>query len=210
MQLIYGTGNPAKLNSMKKRLAQACPELEILGLQDLQQEIPEALEQGSSPLENAREKAMCYYQAFGRPVFSCDSGLYLEGLPQELQPGVHVRNRDGKRMTDDEMIAYYGGLAKTYGPIRAQYRNAICLVVDEARYYEVVVEDAMPFLLTDKPHPRRKEGFPLDSISLEIHTGKYYYDLTPEDSVWIAKLDTLAVQDEFVNFFQRVIREENW
>lgn len=216
MQLIYGTGNPAKLNSMRKRLQTVWPQLELLGLQDLQQEVPEAPECGSSPLENAREKALCYYHTLGCPVFSCDSGLYLEGLPEELQPGVHVRNQGGKRMTDEEMIDYYGGLVKKYGPIQAQYRNAICLVLDEEEIYEAEVQDAIPFLLTDKPHPRRKEGFPLDSISLEITTGKYFYDLTAEEKQQIkqkqeekdtGELDVLAVQDEFVQFFQRVFEE---
>ena len=34
-----------------------------------------------------------------------------------------------------------------------------------------------PFLLTDTPHTKRVEGFPLDRISLDISTGKYIYDL---------------------------------
>ena len=38
-----------------------------------------------------------------------------------------------------------------------------------------------PFILTDKPHPKKVEGYPLDRISLHIGTGKYYYDLSPED-----------------------------
>ena len=38
-----------------------------------------------------------------------------------------------------------------------------------------------PFILTDVPHPKKVEGYPLDRISLHIGTGKYYYDLSPED-----------------------------
>lgn len=55
------------------------------------------------------------------------------------------------------------------------------------------------FILTDKPHSTiRKEGFPLDSISLEINTNKYYYDL-PED-----KLEQVAVEDGFLEFFKNI------
>ena len=44
------------------------------------------------------------------PVFSCDSGLYLwnhetgEMLPDEEQPGIHVRGRGEIRLSDDELI----------------------------------------------------------------------------------------------------------
>ena len=55
------------------------------------------------------------------------------------------------------------------------------------------------FILTDKPHSTiRKDGFPLDSISLEINTNKYYYDL-PED-----KLEQVAVEDGFLEFFKNI------
>lgn len=56
------------------------------------------------------------------------------------------------------------------------------------------------FILTDKPHSIvRKKGFPLDSISLDIKTNKYYYDL-PTD-----RLEQVAVEDGFLDFFKRVL-----
>ena len=64
-------------------------------------------ETGNTPLENARQKAIAYYQVFKMPVFSCDSGLYFDEVPDEIQPGVHVRNVNGRCLSDDEMIAYY-------------------------------------------------------------------------------------------------------
>ena len=38
-----------------------------------------------------------------------------------------------------------------------------------------------PFILVAEPHPKRVEGFPLDSLSVDIETGKYYYDLDVKD-----------------------------
>lgn len=56
------------------------------------------------------------------------------------------------------------------------------------------------FILTDKPRSTiRKEGFPLDSISLDIKTNKYYYDL-PED-----RLEQVAVEDGFLQFFKNIL-----
>lgn len=81
MKLLYGTGNMAKLADMRQRLA--CLDITLSGLGDMNGMIPEVSEQGATPLENARQKAEVYYQAFRIPVFSCDTGLYLDGVPDE-------------------------------------------------------------------------------------------------------------------------------
>lgn len=207
MKLLYGTGNPAKLESMKMRLAQL--DIELLGLQDLVAEgknIPKVPEDGNTPLENARQKAIAYYEAFQIPVFSCDSGLYFDDVPDELQPGVHVRNINGKCLSDDEMIEYYTGLVRKYGKLKARYKNAICFVKDREHIYEAM-EPSMasePFLLTDRPHSTvRKQGFPLDSLSVDSKTGQYYYDLPPD------RLDQVAVEDGFLMFFRKVLALKN-
>ena len=139
MKLLYGTGNPAKLSAMRSRAELI--GLELIGLQDLKAEgktIPEILECGSTPLENARMKATAFYRAFHMPVFSCDSGLCFENVPDEVQPGVHVRRVNGKSLSDDEMLAHYTGLARRYGDLVAVYKNAICLVMDEDHIYEAM------------------------------------------------------------------------
>lgn len=203
MKLLYGTGNLAKLSAMRNRLEQL--DIELIGLNDMRAEgkiVPKVIEDGNTPLENARLKAMAYYEAFQIPVFSCDSGLYFDNVPDEVQPGVHVRNVNGKCLSDDEMIDYYSGLVKAYGNLVARYRNAICFVMDNTHIYEAMEPsmESEKFILTDKPHSTvRKEGFPLDSISLDIKTNKYYYDL-PED-----KLEQVAVGDGFLEFFKNIL-----
>ena len=202
MKILYGTGNPAKLSAMKRRLEPL--GIELIGLQDIKamgRTIPDVEENGVTPLENARLKAKAYYQAFQMPVFSCDSGLYFDNVPEEIQPGVHVRTVNGKYLSDEEMQAYYAGLAGKYGNLTARYCNAICFVQDENTVYEAM-EPSMEserFLLTDRIHPIRKKGFPLDSLSIDIKTGKYYYDL-PEGA-----LDRVAVEDGFLEFFRRYL-----
>lgn len=203
MKLLYGTGNLAKLSAMRNRLEQL--DIELIGLNDMKAEgkiVPKVIEDGNTPLENARLKAMAYYEAFQIPVFSCDSGLYFDNVPDEVQPGVHVRNVNGKCLSDDEMIDYYSGLVKAYGNLVARHRNAICFVMDNTHIYEAMEPsmESEKFILTDKPHSTiRKEGFPLDSISLDIKTNKYYYDL-PED-----KLEQVDVEDGFLEFFKNIL-----
>lgn len=67
MKLLYGTGNPAKLEVMRERLK--ILGIELIGLKDLEQEIPDIIEDGKTPLENARKKALGYYHAYNMPVF---------------------------------------------------------------------------------------------------------------------------------------------
>lgn len=205
MKLLFGTGNQAKLSVMRSRLETI--GIELMGLNDLRAEgkdIPEVIESGRTPLENARLKAEAYYKAFGMPVFSCDSGLYFDNVPDEIQPGVHVRNVNGRCLSDDEMVEYYSGLARQYGDLIASYKNAICFIIDENRIYESM-DDSMAsekFILTDKPHGAiRKKGFPLDCMSVDIKTNKYYYDLSDDE------LEQFAVEDGVLRFFEKIIKE---
>ncbi len=203
MKLLYGTWNSAKLSSMKDRLE--ILGIELTGLNDLKEKgavIPEVHEDGKTPLENARQKATAYYNAFHMPVFSCDSGLYFDNVPDEIQPGVHVRRVNGISLSDEQMIEYYAGLVKQYGNLTARYKNAICFVKDENHIYESMDSsiESEAFILTDKPHSKiRKEGFPLDSMSIDIKTNQYFYDLPPK------KEEQIVLKDGFLAFFQNVL-----
>ena len=90
-------------------------------------------------------------------------------------------------------------MAKKYGNLTAHYRNAICLVLGEDKVFEAMEKsmESEPFLITSIPHEKRKKGFPLDSLSIDLKTGKYYYDLEEE------ALDRVAVEDEFLEFFRK-------
>lgn len=59
------------------------------------------------------------------------------------------------------------------------------------------------FIITEKPHHNRimKQGFPLDCLSIDIRSGKYYYDLQDNE------LEQLAVEDGFLEFFRNVMHK---
>lgn len=198
MKLLYGTKNPAKISVMAKQLKQI--GIEITGLDSLNILIPDVVEDGNTPLENARKKAYAYYNAIKMPVFSCDSGLYFDNVPDNLQPGVHVRTVNGRYLTDAGMISYYSGLAHKYGNIKAKYKNAICLILDNNHIYEAMEPsmESSQFIITERPHKILKKGFPLDSLSIDIKTGQYYYDLKEEE------LEKMAVEDGFLSFFKNI------
>lgn len=203
MKLLYGTGNLAKLEAMERRFQKL--DIELISLNDLKAKgatIPAVSEDGETPLENARQKAVAYYEAFQIPVFSCDSGLYFDNVPDRIQPGVHVRTVNGRYLSDEQMIEYYSGLVKQYGNLIARYKNAICFVMDKDQIYEAMERtmESEKFILTDIPHSKvRKKGFPLDSLSIDMRTNKYFYDLPAEE------LDQVAVEDGILTFFQKIL-----
>lgn len=198
MKLIFGTKNKAKLNHLNKVF-----ELLPYRLEGLDETIEDCEENSSDIKIIAREKALYYYKQLGQPVFSCDSGLYFDEVSDEEQPGAAIRRVAGKRLTDQEMIDYYGQLAKKYGgKITGRYRNAICLVLDEDHIYSYEGDDIAsdPFYLVSTPHAKKREGFPLDSLSVEIKSGRYYYDMSDYH------VEESKMNEGFVQFFKRVIQ----
>ncbi|BDU50406.1 non-canonical purine NTP pyrophosphatase [Haliovirga abyssi] len=196
MEIVYGTYNISKLNSMIKMLEGL--EVKIVGLSDFGMNLKKSKETGKDPLENAEQKARNYFKQIKKPVFSCDSGLYFENVEEKDQPGILIRRIGNKKLSDEEMIEYYSNLAKKYGgQLKAYYKNAICLIINNKEKYSYVGKDiySEKFLIVDKPHKSYKEGFPLNSLSVDISTNKYYFDLSRE------KEDNLDIKIGFRNFF---------
>jgi len=208
MELLYGTTNKAKLESMR-RITKILG-IEIIGLKDIlarpevsKIKLPEIDESGKNPLENAKIKAMAYYKTFGIPVFSCDSGLYFEEVLENQQPGTHVRRVGGKELSDSEMIEYYGKLAASFGgKLTAKYKNAICLVLSENEVFSSMDSslEIEPFYLVSKPHEKVVSGFPLDALSVEIESGKYFQDLDQNLAV-----DKKTIEEGFSQFFKGIL-----
>ena len=200
MKILYGTTNKAKLKAMEN--ATKPLGIELIGLCDLESDLPTIVEDGKTPLENAKIKAEAYYEAFHMPVFSCDSGLYFDEVDEADQPGLFVRRVNGKELNDDEMIDHYSKLAEKYGGrLTGRYYNAVHFILDEnASYSSMDISLASEsFVLITVPHPKRVEGFPLDSLSKDIETGEYYYDLETKD------ISTEGIVDGFNGFFSEAL-----
>lgn len=169
MDVLLGTTNPSKAAMFENWLAGE--GIRFLTLRDVS--IPgEPEENGATPAENARRKAE-YYGRYADYVICNDSGLYLTGLPMEdaRQPGLHIRTPGGAahRLDDEEMIAYYAGLAHSLGGrVRACYVSGFAVKTPQAVYlYEESIGELaeQAFWLTDTPCAERRPGWPLDSLS---------------------------------------------
>ena len=212
MELLYGTTNQAKLESMR-RITKILG-IDIIGLEDIMArpefcdvKMPQIDESGSNPLENAKIKAFSYYKTFGVPVFSCDTGLYFDEVEEQKQPGTHVRRIGNKELSDVEIIEYYGNLAESYGGrLTAKYKNAICLVLSENKIFSSMDSslEIEPFYLVSKPHAKIVAGFPLDALSVQIESGKYFQDLEQNLAV-----DKKTIEQGFYQFFKGILDKNN-
>lgn len=204
MRLLYGTGNESKLTSMRENLKDL--DIEIVGLKEMKRQVEAPEETGSNPLENAKIKALYYYSQYKTPLFSCDTGLFIEGLQAKDQPGVFVRRVGGRNLNDEEMIEHYSGIASRLGgKAKAKYKNGICLVMDESNIFCYDGEDISwkDFWITSEPSLKRSPRFPLDSISVDIATGRYFMDISYGENA----SEESEVRNGFKNFFIRSLAE---
>lgn len=156
-------------------------DIEFVTLRDMEvTEEPD--ETGTTPKENAIMKAEFYGQYFDIVICN-DSGLYFEELDFEdlRQPGLNIRTpMNTDRLSDEEMINYYSKLiAELGGKDTAYYLDGIAVNnhgVISSFMDNVAAQNNGAFYMIDKASSKRFEGWPLDSLSINIETGKYFVD----------------------------------
>lgn len=184
MKVLFATHNKAKLKSYKKKFENS--NLEIVSLSDLNIDY-DVEETGNTAEENAIQKAKEYYNLVKIPTIAVDDALELVGIPEELQPGTHVRRVNGnERASDQEMLDYYTSLVKKYGEdgkLVGYWHKCIAVMKeDKVEYYNFSSKRIFTETISDKID----EGYPLSSISKIPEYDKYIIDLTSEEN---AKLD---------------------
>lgn len=177
MKLLFATTNPAKIKRYKSRLAEN--GIELITIKDLDLKL-DINENGKNALENAYIKAKTYYDATKIITIGMDDNLFIEELPQEKQPGTHVRRVNGKVLTDEEMIEHYSNLAKEFGgKLTAKWIYG--MVIYNGKEAKEYTWSKSHFYFVDKPCDKRNPGYPLDSITIIPEYNKYYLDLAKEE-----------------------------
>ena len=160
-----GTSNPSKLPylcSWFDGIDIECVSPASVGLSGF-----DASENGRTAEENAIEKARSWYGAAKMPVFALDAGLVFLDLPEDapIQPGVHVRRAAGHVMDD---------------------RDSYCIMKNPWHYdtytFSHAELEANAFLLVDRPCGIDMPGWPLNSLMVDINTGKYLFEMTEEET----------------------------
>lgn len=194
MKVLFATTNPAKVEKYKEGLEEK--GIELLTLKDLDFKL-NIEENGKDAIENAYIKAKAYYDATKIPTIGMDNCLFIEGIPDEKQPGTHVRRVNGKELNDDEMIEYYSNLVKEYGgKVIAKWIFGLVICDDNGeKHYSWTKEH---FYFVDKPSHKRNLGYPLESISIVPEFNKYSVELSEEEKQQYKKKDNIDNVVEFI------------
>ena len=177
MKVLFATKNPAKIKRYSNKLEER--GIQVLTLQDIDINL-KVEETGKNALENAYLKAKAYYDATGIISIGIDDTLFIEGLPNEKQPGTNVRRVKGKELSDDEMIQHYTNLVKEYGE-KLIARWVYGMVIYNGSETKQFTWSKENFYFVDKPCEKRNPGYPLDSISIMPEYNKYFVELTQEE-----------------------------
>ena len=176
--LLLGSSNPGKIEDCRAMLRHLT--LEVLDPVQLGLAV-DVVESADTAEENARIKALSYRSASGIAAFSLDAALRIEGLPDERQPGVHVRRIGGtESATDAEMVDHYSSLlAGLGGRADGEWTLGIALAPDRHHVYSERLTNRTTFVAT--PSPARVAGNPLRSLQIDPITGRYHAEMTPAE-----------------------------
>lgn len=190
--LFYATNNKSKLHNMYYRL-QKYP-IKVVCPDDLNIHL-DIDENGTTAVENALLKAQAYYNALNIPTIAGDSGVYIEGISEEDQPGLYVRRIGGKVLSDDEMIDHYSSLAqKVKTDCFLSYFTGIALITEQGAFTTTLLEGPLKLSPTTNPN-RNHRGNPLDVIT-QLEDGRFSNDLTDEERTERER----AEEQKFTNF----------
>ena len=199
-EILFATGNASKVARFSEKLQEK--GILLKSLKDININI-DIEESGKTAIENAEIKARAYYEATKMTTMAIDDTMYIEGIPEDKQPGVYVRRVNGKRLTDEEMIEHYTNLVKTYGKdgkLNTKWISGLVIIKDGSifTYTDVTSE----YYLVDTPVKDMREGYPLSSILVNKRTNKYDIYLTDED-----KKIGQADDSGFIDFIVKTINK---
>ena len=172
MRCLLATRNRGKLRELESVLGNCGLDLVTL---EAFSGLPDAVEDGSTFAENARKKALHYFQLTQLPTIADDSGLSVDALGGK--PGVHsarFASTDAERI--EKLLQL---LEKTEGSEKrkAHFVCAICVFLSDASRVEVEGEVYGEIAL----QPSGNAGFGYDPIFFYPPFGKTFAELAPEE-----------------------------
>ena len=196
-RIVLASGNAHKI----REIGQMLPEFEVVGYKELGFD-EEIVEDGKTFEHNALIKARACFENAKIPSMGMDDTLYLEGVPEEKQPGLFVRRVNGKTLNDEEMIEHYIGLVKEYGidgKLNCKWIYGLA-VIDENGNESTYTWEKADFYMVDTQSEKINPGYPLNSISKYKNLDKYFTEITEADK------DKLKVnEDHVVDFIKNHI-----
>ncbi len=199
-KLVIATRNPAKIEYFRAVLTQFAPT--VFGLSDLGID-GKPIETGETAEQNAQIKARFYSDKTHLPVFCEDESLFADFLPENNQPGVHVRRINGIDEVDDEvLLRYWEELVSKVPPSQrtGRWHNAYCLAMPTGEIKIVAGDHEILFF---SPSSKiRLPGWPMSSLEGSVRFGKPGSEHTLEEKALAQQL----LREEILEKFEELIR----
>lgn len=125
MKLYFATGNPHKLDEVKKMIRISLYDMQPMSELGFEGEIPET---GSTMKENALIKARFIHRKYGVNVFSEDTGLEVNALNGE--PGVHTARFAGEEKNAENNMKLLIDRLADQSDRSARFTTCIALIMD--------------------------------------------------------------------------------
>lgn len=180
MKVVFATGNQSKVERFRDGLLEK--GIELLSLKDIDLDL-DVLENGSTAIENALIKARACFEKTHMPSIGMDDTLYMEGVLEDLQPGLFVRRVGGKSLTDEEMIEHYSNFVKKYGVdgrINCKWIYGMAVINEDGEEATYTWEKDNFYMVSER-YLDMNPGYPLNSISKYKKIDKYFTEVDEED-----------------------------
>lgn len=196
MKILFATRNRGKLAELKKLL---CLDIfEIVCLDDLDVQIPNIEETGSTFAENAYLKASKTAEFTGLPSLADDSGLVVDALNGE--PGIHSARYAGPNVSDNDRNMFLLEKLKDVPPQKrtARFWCAIAFVDPQKPQYTQIFEGTCEGEILEKP--RGIYGFGYDPLFYFPKMGKSFAELSKDEKNLVSHRGNAMVK--MANFLQ--------
>lgn len=164
--ILFATKNPGKYAEFVAAFHKFSPQTSIISLADLDYQIPDCIETGTTFEQNALLKARhTRHHLRGNDknliIIADDSDMEIEALNGE--PGVFTRRWDGHEMSDQEIVDYCLKKLEDKTNRRAQYTT--CFVINFPNGREEVIFGKNSGVILTKPHKEsRLKGMPFREL----------------------------------------------
>ena len=164
--ILFATRNPGKYAEFVAAFHKFSPQTSIISLADLDYQISDCIETGTTFEQNALLKARhtrnhLHGNDKNLIIIADDSGMEIDTLNGE--PGVFTRRWNGHEMSDQEIVDYC--LKKLEGKTNRRAQYTTCLVVNFPNGREEVIFGKNSGVILTKPHKEsRLKGMPFREL----------------------------------------------
>ena len=200
-KVLIATKNKGKIEKYSTILKKVGVDFYTLNDIDLNLDINE---NGQTTTENAIIKAKEYYSKVNTPVLADDSGLIIDKLPPEKQPGIFVKRHNGKELSDDEVLNLYSKeIEDVGGESTGSFVISIAIIDEKGNIYTKETKHNRLFI--SKPDTNRIPGYPLSSLVFDKGTNMY---MTEKKKKGIKVYEEDKFNDEY-HFIKDVLGGKN-